>query len=433
MFRYFLAILLIAHLSGCNGGASGSRIPSGSTGGQSSQGTRPSSGTQPVGKPVDEAAEKASLKSYLTAPSIDPEVKKLAEKGVSRYKDATTGLKTKRVGQPAKGGRSPNWIFDTFQVNEADLVDQLTQVDGPKTWSVKIINDLYQELSKSHPPDNTATKADFVMVEGLSVNYLHEAPLGDGSFLQLASQFNFLESTSSNIASVTSYRGDPTQGPQGSIEAAAAALHRTAAEKAYKLLNALIDVLPEHHKSYYENGYLELFKIKKDAELQALRDHIATNLDKLLILPQWVINEASGHGQMQVFSAAPSYQGGGGKPAPNSPAGQICTLLVAAQYEAIAKLAVMRSILTNKPVAVHFTLVGQGVFNNPPEVMQEAFTGVAEIVKGYPKVHVYVHGFSDHDQDLIRNDVGKIKDKGGSNLINLTIVDKDQFMAAPAL
>lgn len=365
-----------------------------------------------------------ALLSYLQVPTIDAAVKTLASIGVNRYNDPSTGLKAKRTPKSTGAGRGPNWINDTFGKNEDTIINEFKLLEAPKTFSVEQINKAYDELVRDFPADTSIKKAKFVLVKGLNVNYLHEAPLGKNSIVQLASQFNYLESPGSFKTTVASYLSDHTQGPMGSIEAAAAALHRTAAEDAGKLPHALSRFLPPNHSGYYRNGYLELWKIPTTFDTHPVYDVIRTNLSKLLILPQWVINESSGNQQLQVFAAAPSFQGTS-QPQISSDDGQMCVLLVSTQYEAIAKLAVIRSLLVIKrPVALHLSLVGQGAYNNPPGVMAHAFTKVAKAVMGFPNVHVYVHGYGAGDQN-------KIRMQSDPNLIDLSKeMDANQFMTA---
>ena len=84
---------------------------------------------------------------------------------------------------------------------------------------------------------------------------------------------------------------------------------------------------------------------------------------------------------LHVFSAAPatSAQENGGDPAVQL---GIAEALVIPQYRAIAQLAAIRSRLTRAPVNVHLTLVGGGVFNNDPRVLQRALDEVARVVNG---------------------------------------------------
>ncbi len=193
---------------------------------------------------------------------------------------------------------------------------------------------------------------------------------------------------------------DHTQGPLGAIEAAAASLHRYAAEETGQLPTALHAVLPDERKGYYQNGYLMLGSLLED-QCHKVQSHVNQNIGKLAVLPQWVMCESSGAYQLQVFAAAPSFQGAQ-QPKDGSCAATLSTLLVAKQYEAIAKMAVIRSLTTDERVPLHLTLVGQGVFNNPPSVIEEALNLVARAIKSY-RVDVYIHVFGQADKQKLMN------------------------------
>jgi hypothetical protein len=371
--------------------------------------------------------EKESLISYLKEFSINPKVEQLAKTGVANYKDPKKSISSIRNARSLKGGRSEGWIKETFDKNEQEIIDMLKDEKAPQTWSVDTIAQAYKSLVKEHPRDPQKNKAVFNLVEGVNVNYLHDSPYGKNSILQLASQFNFLEAMrQDSLAKVEDYILDHTQGPQGSIEAAAAALHRTAMVKANKLSHSLIDVLPKDHSQYYQNGYLMLYKIKSDSALEQVKESIKKNIDQLKILPQWVINESSGNHMLQVFSAAPSYQN---KPMPakDSLGHQICEILVMTQYKSTAEIAVIRSLLIDKPVNLHLTLVGQGAFNNPREIMRKAFEAVANTVKGY-QVNIFVHAYKAPDSNIVEEEIKPISD-----LIDLRKIAAKEFMTPTAI
>lgn len=371
----------------------------------------------------DESMKKPSgLVSYIKEPSIPKEVEAIANIGLSRYQKDEVGLKSARINGLDGGGRQGDWIFSTFNKSEDDIINDFKNLDAPLYFSVKEIFDAYQEIVKKHPSVSHEPMAKFTLVKGLQVSYLHEYPLAKESFVQLASQYNYLESPGAHIVSVTNYLQDQTQGPLGSIEAAAAALHRTASVESKKLPHALLKVLPSSHQNYYRHGYLMLYNLS-EIELGPLYEHIEANIANLYILPQWVINEPSGTKMFQVFSAAPSYQGSA-RPTINSFGGKISLLLLTAQYKAIAELAVIRSLLRNAPVNVHFTRVGGGVFNNPIEVLASAFKAVAEVVIKYPQVNIFIHGFKETDQDLIREQAALVP------TINLIEMTADEFKKA---
>lgn len=332
------------------------------------------------------------LLDHLKQTYIPETVKKLALKGYENYKTSPLlkKLESIKVDQ-APGARDENWIFVTFGVQEAEILKDLEQLPAPLTWTVEEINLAYQHMTAGHhKPDSE--KAHFILVNGVGISGLHRTKWGKNSIVQLASQFNYLESTSSDITNVSSYIFDWTQGPLGAIEAAAATLHRHAAVTTSKLPHALYNVLQENVPSYYKNGYLTLSSPSKETK-KLLLNNVNKNISKLEILPQWVICESSGSTQLQVFSAAPSFQGSK-MPEEDSLETEICKQLVAIQYEAIAKLAVLQSILLEREIPLHLTLIGQGAFNNPPSVIAEAFNKVANIVKGYD-VKVFIHVFGD--------------------------------------
>ncbi|HRE30448.1 MAG TPA: protein kinase, partial [Candidatus Berkiella sp.] len=147
--------------------------------------------------------------------------------------------------------------------------------------------------------------------------------------------------------------------------------------------------------------------------------------NKLKILPQWVLCESSGQNQLQVFTAAPSFQRRP-QPVERSVEDKICKQLVVAQYIATAQLAVIRSRETGQTVPLHLTLVGQSAFNNNPSVMKEAMAKVAEIVKG-ENVAIYVHAYTPKDVALIETQMKDNIDK----LYEVKKINKEQFKNIP--
>ena len=349
--------------------------------------------------PVHTAEE---LLSYLEAPNIPAAVKALADKGEAVYQNSSSELAQARLkkGKKTFASRDMDWITKTFGQDESAIINEFKKIEAPATWTIGEITKAHTKEISQNKPDESVGIPHLTLVSGFNVTQLPEAKLASG-LLQLASQFNYLESPGTSKTTVSLYIRDSTQGPAGSVEAAAAALHRTAAEAAQKLPHSLFRILPANHERYYKNGYFMLFKINQKDELSQLKNLLESKIEKMEILPQWAIYEATGKVQLQVLAAAPSYQGAG-TPAYLSTEGQICDLLVSTQYEALAKMAVIMSVLMNKEIPVHLTMVGQGVFNNPPEVMKSSLEKVAQVIKGYPKVRVFIHAHSSNEQDKIR-------------------------------
>ncbi|MES2252933.1 MAG: hypothetical protein V4482_04540 [Pseudomonadota bacterium] len=415
---------VLGSASSAAGGASASATSGLS---QKSSATSSAGGTAGGGIHV---AQEGSLEHLLVYNPIPKPVQALINIGRENYSSNVKQLLSNRHDFPRAGGRgeysvcteenswepTPGWIEPTFddgklptkeKWDEDKIVTHFADLPAPATWTVDEVNQAYNQAIM---PAATHGYVDgkFTLVKGVSVNNLHESPLGKDCILQLASQFNYLESEDNNVTSVSSYQFDGTQGPQGSIEAAATTLYRHAAVITSKLPNALLDIMPEklaiknigYGYEYYKNGYLQLQYFAYE-DKKTLLQKVLEKKGYLRILPQPAICEATGASQIQVFAAAPSFQDAA-MPAFNSTEGQICMELVATQYEAIAKLAVIKSIGSSSLVNLHLTLVGQGSFNNPSEVMDEAFRRVSEIVAGR-NVHVYIHGYDGNAQRIIRN------------------------------
>lgn len=361
--------------------------------------------------------DELDLRQHLRDPGFYYPILELVDKGREFY--ATPGLsESMRSAGYTGGGREGYWIEDMFGRVERKIIDELKELTPPPTWTLQSVNDAYEKIQGRR--SSVVSTPTFTVVKGMGANYLHDYPLGQNCILQLASQFNFLESPGPFIIDVSDYVNDRTRGPQASVEAAAASLQRTAAVTSGKLPHALTNILPEE-ATYYGAGYLQLMSLD-EAKLEDLYHVIEKKIPQLIVLPQWVQCEESGAIQLQVFCAAPSYQGCFYAPTFDSWGGKICNLLVSAQYEAIAKLAVIQSVMRSQTVPLHLTLVGQGAFNNPPEVMKSAFEAVAQAVKGY-NVHVYIHAFSP-------GDVAKVMDSLSANYI-FNNIDKEEFKKRP--
>jgi hypothetical protein len=152
----------------------------------------------------------------------------------------------------------------------------------------------------------------------------------------------------------------------------------------------------------YEGGYFMPYKLKADEQMNILQE-IHSKISQLNILAEWGIPDICDSKILHVFTAAPSYQD---QPPPpiQSPGQKLCTLLVEAQYRTIAQIAVLRSAEIQTRVPPHLTLVGQGVFNNPPSVIKSAFQAVYDTVNGFD-VDVYFHGYGDADMGKVKGNL----------------------------
>ena len=278
--------------------------------------------------------------------------------------------------------------------------------------SINTINTKYS----SYTHTEIASKAKFFNVIGVDALLLPYSQLSINSISQIASQYNFLEAPSNDYFQITEYYTDSTQGPRASLSCLISLMIR---ELLFKRVTdtskQLVDSQPlfnnELFNNIYKNGYLTLSHEDYDDEFyDRVLYYLLENKDNLNIFAQWGIPEiwkdrlfsTTDNGLLQVFTAAPSLQ----HINQYIPAGieilkkpvnlDICKLLVAAQYEAIGKLAVMRCIETNasetNPVRVHLTAVGQGSFNNHISVMSDSFDNFFNVIKNY-NIIVYFHTY----------------------------------------
>jgi len=271
----------------------------------------------------------------------------------------------------------------------------LSNVVAPRPFSVGLIGDAFRACS----PLPDVGGASFVVVRGVSALLLPASRFAKHAILQVASQFNFLESKTPQYTPVDQYLEDLTQGPQASLGSLAALLIRD------KWFNRSDPNAAFFHgwASCYQGGYFMPYKISDERQGRLLT-FIANKIHELSIFAQWGAPDVGEFSLMQVFTAAPSYQDAARCPVDGSFGEKICALLVVEQYRAVARIAAMRSVRIKARVPLHLTLVGQGAFNNPPSVMKAAFEAVYSTVRDY-EVDVFIHGYNDNDVEKITNSV----------------------------
>lgn len=298
------------------------------------------------------------------------------------------------------GGNKDQWssylreAFDTFKSRIPKL-----RLSPPLPVSINAIDSRYRRMCSSGLAGMSGRKGPrFFTVRGVDALILPRSPRARNAIVQVASQFNFLESENVYHNDILNYIKDMTQGPRASMGSLSALLLRDAFFR-FSDPNAGFFVDTDCYKTGYFMPYQLSYK-----DQQRILFRLRQNIGDLLILAQWGIPDTGDSEMLQVFTAAPSYQGESGPPSPNSPGHGLCTLLVEAQYRAIAQIAALRSVEIGKNVPLHLTLVGQGAFKNPPGVMRDAFQAVYETVNGFD-VTVYFHGFNDSDIKTITDNI----------------------------
>jgi hypothetical protein len=219
---------------------------------------------------------------------------------------------------------------------------------------------------------------------------------------QVASQFNFLESKFPGHTPMHLYFDDPTQGPFASLGCPGALAARNSCYRD----KADADIQPffKFFEESYKKGYFEPSRIP-DKSLGASREYCEAHVGELAMLAQKGLS-VFGPEVVQVFAAAPSFQGHA-RPSFSTATGQICNVLVGRQYAALGQLAAIRSLKLSARVPLHVSLVGQGAFNNPREVMITSFRSLLDAVKDFD-VDVYFHGYGEADVANILHDLEKI-------------------------
>lgn len=274
-----------------------------------------------------------------------------------------------------------------------------------KEFTLSQISSEYSKLNKAEDKSPL-----FKIIKGVDALKLSESA-EDCSIVQVASKFNALESMSEKSTAVKYWYYGKTQGPRASLQAVAAAKHRESADLQNKLPDAIKELLEKcrlkdgrkilnKYPKLYKNGYFQLLEIKSAEDLETLKDFLKSNIGEFKFLSQWVKCERTGKKQLQVFSAAPSFQGyyidWNKNDEKTNLLKEICDIIVSNEYESIAEVAAIRAHETSKSVSLHLTLVGQGAFNNPSEVMKNSLQKVKKELEN-TDVKVYLHGYNKKD------------------------------------
>jgi hypothetical protein len=242
----------------------------------------------------------------------------------------------------------------------------------------------------NRPEKHTDYFKNAKLVFGIDSLKLASMDFAKNGVLQVASQFNFLESTTDNYTPISGYISDPTQGPRASLSVPISLAARDLEFRNKDLNSSLFETIPG---AKYKGGYYEPSFDTKQAAIEY--GMISKRISELLILAQDGYDCIGGNLVTQVFCAAPSFQGRN-RPEEGSIQSMICDILIEAQYEAIAKLAVSKSIKTKSVVPLHLTLVGQGAFNNNKSAILKGVLRAMQVLEGHQnKVNAYIHVFEE--------------------------------------
>ena len=276
--------------------------------------------------------------------------------------------------------------------------------------------DEIKNVKNSYAPNPGVHPKYEIVSGGYDAINLHKTA-ADGAIVQVASQYNCLESVSTDFSPVRDWYYDKTQGPMACLQAVAATKHRESAALQGKLPDAIKGLLEgctvpsskwcsfkksiritDKYPFLYQNGYFQATEVGKKSlsDLRELANYIKNNKGQLGFNSQWVKCEGTGKKQLHVFNAAPSFQYDWDLDWDNENDEyiqlyeEICKSLVAEQYRAIAQVAAIKSAASGKQVELHLCQVGQGAFYNTLKTMPEALKAVKEELEGF-NVKVYLH------------------------------------------
>ena len=312
--------------------------------------------------------------------------------------------------------------------------------------SVEDINKCY-ELMGGGTESDIELKNQFIFVEGVDVFELAKSPYSNNGIIQVASQYNFLESATVNYSHIFpstdnykidhNYFNDLSQGPAASLSCLSSLILRDYLFKPMDGKGCPSQVIFNFNYTIYENGYFKLYDhsdcYNNYKSYNGDLNIFLENINKLKILFQNSNPVYNDNNLTQVFTAAPSFQEIGVfsnyPPIPNkdSVGFKVCEELMAAQYESIAKLAVLKSILRddlNNPINLHLTLVGQSSFRNNPKTLDKSFEKIKEILKN-KNVRVFFHIFDNINIDAeLKNSLVNIINGGKE----ITYVNDSDFI-----
>ena len=311
----------------------------------------------------------------------------------SKCRGLRSSLDTNAVGE----------ILSEVAKQSARLLQELKPLEA---FSLRDIAALYPRLSERNEEPMNAVH----IVQGVDAFQFGrgKAEFLENSIVQVASQFNFLESTTSEYMAISSYKHDHTQGPRASLGCGAALLQRDSSFKGQDdcEIQPFFGELRRLAPRSIKGGYFMPSKIP-DREMGRALEYVKEFCNDLKILPQYG-HSVFGPGMVQVFTAAPSFQDHLQAPKIKSPVGQMCNLIAGRQYQAIGRLAAVISRHGDLRVPLHLTLLGMGAFKNPPEVMETAFKMLFAATRGF-NVDVYIHAYNDADVTQVQGFLRALK------------------------
>ena len=112
-----------------------------------------------------------SLIEYVTAISIPSKIERLADVGYKNYqknplKSQLASVEWDAIG----GGRTVDWIESTFARPENKIINELSKISAPQTWTIEEINLAYEKMTSMKPIKPSKKQPLFYLVEGVDAS-----------------------------------------------------------------------------------------------------------------------------------------------------------------------------------------------------------------------------------------------------------------------
>lgn len=204
------------------------------------------------------------------------------------------------------------------------------------------------------------------------------------SIIQVASQFNALESTGPFLSNVTNYFYDRTQGPRSVMPTASATLYRTLFLNDYNALKHT------PFGKYVKHGYLIWGNSSEANRLNQVVD--VTSYDRIELPFMISSPELSRHKVTHFFCASAPTGTYGNSSGTNE--SSIVYQLLKRQYLGIGMHASIEAHKKRKRQIVHLTMVGMGVFGNDQKIFIKVMDEFLSMFRKQP-IDVVLHSYTE--------------------------------------
>lgn len=294
--------------------------------------------------------------------------------------------------QPSSGKRvqsDEKWIQksypEIFPGYEEDAFEIIFKDEKYKPTMTSIESILSVEVKKQ---SKELVHPSYAILKGSDALQNHNFLVFKDAVVVMASQGNCQESPSNRrLQPLAEYAEDRTQGPSSARSTVDATAVRRVHMDSCDMMSAWLKKYdPEGEFFRYGNGYLQP-KNGKVAECLELLEKYG---EKILLNVQQARVDNAGKEDNHWITQVPCFgfslgfydkDSGERPPKDKEKMPALCQKLLELQYQAVAKLAVLKSRQMKKPIALFLTPVGGGVFGNDKKAIAKAIESIEPIIK----------------------------------------------------